>query len=201
MMTPAARGVVVVRWRRVVFLFMVGWIALAPPAEAVPPDLGPTATALPAPTPLWLATQLVPSSTVRFASLRHASHGLEWQLTPLLWSFGLDRRVSPWRVFIVDPLARHGGSLELHVDPGVEFGGSAEATIATGLRLHIPLLAHGEYAALHLGVAHRRVGTTDLAAFELGTTVLFGMLGLRATWLAPSTPSGAFMLSVTFRYF
>lgn len=168
---------------------------LAPEAPAAEP----AATLLPSPTPLWLATQLVPSSTLTLGD--HATYGLEWQVTPLLWAFGLDPRVSRWRVGIVEPLARVAGSAELAVSPGVLFADEPTGSLTVVLRTTLPLVARGEYWSVAVGAGYRQAGAAHAATVELGTAILFGMLGLRVAWSGPAAPLGAWTLSATFRYF
>src|SRR5690349_21741442 len=43
----------------------------------------------------WLVTQLLPSPEIA-AGVDGAAFGLRWQVVPLLYSFGIDRRLSPF---------------------------------------------------------------------------------------------------------
>jgi hypothetical protein len=62
----------------------------------------------PIPTLPWLIPQLIPSPELGFGALKGASNdahfGMRWQLTPVLYSFGMYRKLSPWRFFVVEPL-------------------------------------------------------------------------------------------------
>jgi len=81
--------------------------------------------------------------------------GFEWEATPLLYSFGMTKLVSPWYSFLVEPPARFTGSIELVVSGQIfttkvgtsYFGGSAQ------LLGHIPLIEKGEHLGLNIGVA------------------------------------------------
>ncbi|WP_437568359.1 MBL fold metallo-hydrolase [Sorangium sp. So ce542] len=64
----------------------------------------------------WAASQLIPSPTWHLYA-DDTRFGLRWQLTPLLYSFGRNRRLSPWRSLLAEPLARHAGALEPGLDP------------------------------------------------------------------------------------
>jgi hypothetical protein len=60
---------------------------------------------------IWTAAQLIPSPLL-VAGKQHVGGRLRWQVTPLLYSFGIAER--PLRYFFVAPIARHSGSVELH---------------------------------------------------------------------------------------
>ena len=76
-----------------------GLIAAAP--ALAPPVAGFTiAEVRPYPSLAWTVLQLVPSPEVAVGRADHdktrATFGLRWQLTPLVWSWGTNRRISPW---------------------------------------------------------------------------------------------------------
>ncbi|MFS8070909.1 MAG: hypothetical protein ACMG6S_31465, partial [Byssovorax sp.] len=79
-----------------------------PVAEATPPGVHPTL--------LWAALQLVPSPEWMGDGSRGYA-GMRWQVTPLLYSFGINRKLFPWRTLIAEPTVRHSGSLELFFSP------------------------------------------------------------------------------------
>jgi hypothetical protein len=82
--------------------FTIAAAALASPAAAA---AAPDRAAAPGvhPTLPWLLAQAVPSAEwlVTDGGVRF---GGRWQITPLLYSFGIDRRLSPWRVAIAEPI-------------------------------------------------------------------------------------------------
>ena len=59
----------------------------------------------------WLPYQLVPSLTL-YSSHPFSGFGFEWEFSPVLYSFGMNKQVSPWYSFIVEPTARVTGSVE-----------------------------------------------------------------------------------------
>src|SRR5574341_2184487 len=63
---------------------------------------------------VWLPFQAIPSLTL-LSSTPSSAFGFEWEATPLLYSFGMNKQISPWYAFIVEPTARFTGSLELSV--------------------------------------------------------------------------------------
>ena len=79
----------------------------------------------------WALWQLVPSPELAFGD-GGALFGLRWQLTPLLYAFALDPRLSPWRAFIAEPIVRHGGSIELFLSPEYLARGSERFGIRAG---------------------------------------------------------------------
>src|SRR5215510_10616655 len=112
---------------------------------------------VPTPTLAWTLVQLVPSPgfTVTTADGR-AAYTMRWQLAPILYSFGVRREVTPWRALVAEPLVRYGGSVELFV--AGEYTGRGDAGdrwgVRSGARLYLPLVQHGENAALSLGASH-----------------------------------------------
>lgn len=128
----------------------------------------------------WLIGQLVPS--VGLALRRDDSAlALSWQATPLLWSGGIDPRLTPWRSFVVEPIVRQSGSLELFV-AGDYFGFESELRHRLGgelgVRGTLPVLERGDGLAVSFATSffstHEELGI----AYEVGLHVLFGFLGV-----------------------
>lgn len=132
----------------------------------------------PPPTLYWMIAQFVPSPELGFGN-RYAVAGMRWQLTPLLYSFGIYRKLSPWRVFVTEPLTRVSGSLELFVAP--EYltapAGSNEWITRVGVHANFPLLERGERLGLTFG-AGMHWGAESGAFFEGGFTAFSGVFGL-----------------------
>jgi len=136
----------------------------------------------------WAITQLLPSPGLTVGLDDGATaYAMRWQLTPLLYSWGVRREVVPWRVLVAEPLVRYGGSLELFVaGEYVGRGGFADRWgVRSGARVYLPLQQRGENAALSLGASHvYAAGAHDLGV-ELGGYVLYGVLGLQVTFTPP----------------
>jgi hypothetical protein len=163
------------------------------------------------PTLEWALFQLLPSPEVAFGRHRtidvagridsapSPAFGLRWQLTPLLWSFGVHRSQSRWRFFIVDPFARQSGSLELST--AIEYiGGHVDRTLLRPtLRVYLPVAQKGEYLSASLGTS---VYDYDgfRVAYELGAYVLSGMVGVQMT-VAPTHDPLAAIATLRLRYF
>jgi hypothetical protein len=175
----------------------------SPPAE--PPRavrwVDPARVRAPSPrlTLEWAIWQLVPSPELAVGD-DGARFGLAWQLTPLAYSFGIDRRLSPWRAFIVEPVVRHSGSVELFFSPEYLARDGERLGFRTGLRAYFGVLHRGDYLSVSLGSAYMRFGASDAVAYEGGAYVLFGMLGLQMTY-APALSDAAFISTLRVRFF
>ncbi len=89
------------------------------PADVVTPTEPGVAITIP-----WLATQLVPSPEIA-GGQGTARFGARWQVTPVLFSWGIHRGLSPWRFIVEEPLVRQSGSIELYLTPEYFFYGSS----------------------------------------------------------------------------
>lgn len=165
----------------------------------------------PYPTLAWLLFQLVPSPELAFGKTKEiavngavddsirTSFGLRWQLTPFLWSFGVHRSQSRWRYFVVDPFARHSGSLELSTT--FEWiGGHYDGLIARpGVRVYLPILEKGEKLSTSLGTSVYRANGLRVA-YDAGLYVLNGFFGVLVT-VAPNHQPIATIATLNLRYF
>jgi hypothetical protein len=180
--------------------------------QAPQPDSGLTYREVaPYPTLAWTALQLLPSPELAFGRQRNidesgavhrsvpTTFGLRWQLTPVLWSFGVHRRQPRWRFFVVDPIARQSGSLELSTSFEYIGGEIDSILVRPGLRLYLPVVQRGEYLSVSLGTsAYRYEGLR--VAYDVGAYILSGFLGLQVT-VAPTHAPLAAIATVRFRYF
>lgn len=147
----------------------------------------------------WLQLQAVPSYTI-IATPNGNAFGFEWEVSPLLYSFGMTKLVSPWYGFIVEPPARFTGSVEVVVSGqlltkkigGSYFGGSAQ------LLGHIPLLERGEYLGLNVGAAKYFLGDSSPLFAVGGISTLFGIVHFNIKY---SDASSIWIWSLEFRVF
>jgi len=156
----------------------------------------------PYPTPLWAAAQLLPSPELVVAG-GESYFGLRWQITPLLLAWGLRRGIQPWRVLVVDPIARYGGSVELFVSPeylALPGDFPSQWALRSGLRATLPLLGNGEELAVFLGASHLLYRQTHSAGFEVGASTLFGLLGVQLTWHPRFLGAEAWIITLRVRY-
>lgn len=170
------------------------WDGPGPRASATPPGTRPTLA--------WALAQLVPSPELAFGR-DGARFGLRWQLTPFSYSFGIDRRLSPFRSFVVEPLFRTSGSLEVFFSPeylALDAPGSKRFGFRTGVRAFFPLLERGEYLSVSLGAAYARFGNVEAATYQAGVYVLFGFVGLEQSF-APALDEARFITTFNLRFF
>ena len=148
----------------------------------------------------WLAAQLVPSPLL-VTGKRHVGAGLRWQVTPLSYSFGIAER--PVRSFLVSPIARNSGSLELHVSPEwacCAAGARSSWLGRAGLRLYLPLIEHGEQLSWSLGSSYYRAAGGGGFAADVGLYTFNGVLGLNVT-VSPWLTRREVITALNIRYF
>lgn len=182
-----------------------------PPSPRIipPPDQGYTyADPQPYPSLPWTLLQLLPSPELVVGQVREASpsgaserttksaFGLRWQVTPLVWSWGVNRHVSRWRFLVVDPLARHSGSIEVPLNLEYVFGHVDRLLVRPGVRAYLPLVERGEYLSASIGTSTYAYDGKMRVAYDVGAYVLYGIFGVQAT-IAPD--HGPLMAIGTFR--
>jgi hypothetical protein len=154
------------------------------------------------PTLLWAAAQLLPSPEWRVTE-RGVRFGVRWQVTPLLYSFGINKKLMPFRTLVVEPLVRHAGSVELFASPEYITGTPVfqkNWLLRGGLRAYFPLAHRGEYLSCSIGGSALYFREHVGASYEAGLYTLGGLVGVQVTY----TPT-ALLRSTTFtlslRYF
>ncbi len=162
---------------------------LAATVSSVAPAAGSTDLArvqdpLPYPTLAWIVPQLIPSPEL-LTGTDGSRAGLRWQITPVLFSFGLNRRVTPWRFLVADPLSRQSGSIELFFSPEYVVAGSGMHDVLlarTGVRSYFPLIQRGDYLSVSVGASHFLYEGRSAAAIEGGAYVASGVFGVQLTY-------------------
>jgi hypothetical protein len=155
------------------------------------------------PTLVWFATQLLPSPQIAAGDGR-AHFGLRWQVTPLLYSWGLNRKLSPWRVLVAEPYVRQSGAVELYLSPEYFASGNDfwdHWILRPGVRAYFPIVQHGEYLSVSLGTSFQRFQTHESAAFEGGIYALYGILGVQLSYAPAPRDPVATIVTLRFRYF
>lgn len=155
----------------------------------------------PRPTAAWLVTQAIPSPEWIFGG-SESRFALRWQVTPLLYTFALRRELSPWRFFVVEPLARQGGSLELYFSPEyVTSGRSSERLMPrVGVRTYLPLLERGDALSMSFGTSYFSYQGNPGVAFEGGLYVVSGVFGGQLSW-SPSNSGADWIVTLRLKYF
>ncbi|HEY8079897.1 MAG TPA: hypothetical protein VIF62_37455, partial [Labilithrix sp.] len=120
--------------------------------------------------------------------------------TPVLWSWGVNRRVTRWRWFVVDPLARNAGSIELNGSLEYLWGDVNRFLVRPGVRATFPLVQRGEYLSMSIGTSTYQYDDTFRVAYDAGLHILYGILGAQVT-VAPGHAPLRTIGTVTIRYF
>ncbi len=100
----------------------------------------------------WLILQAMPSFT--WSSFPVRTHfAFEWEATPVLYSFGMNKLDPPWHFFFATQPERFTGSLELNVSAQLYTRkiGTSHWGFSGQLLAHLPLVECGEYLGLNLG--------------------------------------------------
>ena len=176
-------------------------------AQANPPDSSQasrnTTEPVPYPTGLWILTQFIPSPEMVKTANIGLRFGMRWQVTPLLYSFGINRRLNPWRYFIAEPIVRQNGSLEWYLTPEwLNLTGRFETNwlFRSGLRGYIPLYRYGEYLSASLSASYYNFNGLQGFSYEAGLYIFFGILGLQATY-SPDLTGAVWIFTLRLRYF
>jgi hypothetical protein len=150
-------------------------------------------------TSVWAVAQLLPSPLL-VTSSSHVGGGVRWQITPLLYSFGV--RAKPFRALIVEPSVRHSGSVELYGSPEWACCAPDKKTswlVRAGTRLYLPAIERGETLSFSLGGAYYRAAGGGGGSGEVGVYTLYGVLGLTVT-LSPALPRREVITALSIRY-
>ena len=151
----------------------------------------------------WGMIQLIPSPQWHAVKSGGLKFSMRWQVTPILYSFGLNRRVNSWRFLIAEPLARYNGSVEFYAAPEYVTFDSENGKhwlLRTGLRTYFPLYEYGEYLAASLGTSYYQFNGTDGISYEAGIYFFFGILGLQTTY-NPAFDRANWSFAINIRYF
>ncbi len=185
----------------------------APPPTMQPPDTSYTyASQSYYPSLGWIATQLLPSPEVGSGRVHRTgpdgipqdstelAFGLRWQLTPFVYSWGTNRRITRWRSFVIDPLARNSGSIELNTSFEYFFGHLDRLIVRPGVRATFPLVQRGEYLSTSIGTSTYAFNGVPRIAYDAGLYTMFGLFGVQVT-VAPAHGPLTFIGTFRIRYF
>lgn len=171
-------------------------------AQAVPDDPRFVTSTSPAlATAAWTLAQAVPDPLLVIGARGTVGSGVRWEVVPVVYSFGVAAR--PWRSFVIEPVARHSGAVELFASP--EWACCAPRAqsswlLRAGGRVYFPLLGHGESLSLSLGASYYHQNGAGGVAGEVGLLTLFSVLGLSVT-VAPTLEDREVIGALTLRYF
>ena len=154
------------------------------------------------PNVMWVAAQLIPSPEW-VTSADGLKFGMRWQVTPLLYSFGINKKLSPWRYFIAEPLVRQSGSVELFFTPeylNLEEKLKDKWLFRGGARVYIPLWQRGEYMSASLAASYYNFNGVNGISYEGGIYLFAGILGFQTTY-SPSFTNSEWIFTIRLRYF
>ncbi|MBL1214193.1 MAG: hypothetical protein HND52_12610 [Ignavibacteriae bacterium] len=150
----------------------------------------------------WLLIQMIPSPEW-VKNNDKFSFGMQWQITPLLYSFGINKNVNPWRSFIIDPVKRQSGSAEFFLSP--EYLNLASSfknkwLFRTGVRLYFPLWHRGEYLSYSISSSYFNFNGQNGISYEAGIYMFAGILGFQTTY-SPAFKNSEWIFTFRIRYF
>ncbi len=150
----------------------------------------------------WGVAQLIPSP--EWITLNNElKFGMRWQLTPVLYSFGMNRKLSPWRYFITDPFARQSGSVELFFTPeylNISNNYKDRWLFRSGVRCYFPIWQKGEYSSLSFAMSYFNFNGITGISYEAGIYLFAGVIGFQTTY-APSFINSEWIFTIRLRYF
>jgi hypothetical protein len=189
------------RWLAIISLCVMSWRATAhaedseePPPRTLSPWLAGG---------VWVAAQLIPSPLLVLGSVGPRG-GVRWQVTPLVYSFGVAAK--PVRTFVIEPVARHTGAVELYFSPEWVCCAARDKSswlARAGARVYLPLSLSGEAGSISIGgsyaFANGSGGAAGIAG-EIGLYTLSSILGLTLT-IAPRLAGRELIVALTLHYF
>ncbi len=155
------------------------------------------------PSSLWISSQFIPSPELISVKNDRLRFGLRWQVTPLLYSFGINRKLNPWRYFVVEPLVRQNGSIELFFTPewlNVTNKFKTNWLFRGGIRAYFPLYRRGEYLSGSLATSYYNFNGDQGISYEAGIYLFFGILGFQVTY-SPEMKTSPWIFTLRLRYF
>ncbi|HMS65014.1 MAG TPA: hypothetical protein PKD83_07145 [Ignavibacteria bacterium] len=114
---------------------------------------------------------------------------MQWSVTPFNYSFNVNKLISHYSFFKVNPVRRLSGSAEIFVQPtwvtsNFEYSDLNRFFLSTGLRVYIPAIESGEYLAFSVGGKYRirknkNGASENTYGVELSSYTFFGILSLQ----------------------
>jgi hypothetical protein len=147
----------------------------------------------------WLIMQAVPSlSWTSFPMKTHFA--LEWEATPILYSFGMNRLDPRWHFFFASQPERFAGSIEFNVSAQLYMSkvGTSHWGFSGQLLAHLPLVERGEHLGLNLGAARYIIAGISSNYIIGGFSTLFSFLHYNIKY---SPVDKIWMHSIEFRFF
>lgn len=160
----------------------------------------------------WTLLQAIPSPTLfedKNNNKTAVRFGLQWQVTPLLYSFNSNKYVSHFNFFFINPVKKFSGSVELFFQPeyvpgGFKYSELNKFMFKSGSRLNLPVFHKGEYLSFSIGGGYyynksKSGEVIDGLTYEAGIYSFFGMLGLKFNYNQKS--SSRYSVGLYFKYY
>lgn len=160
----------------------------------------------------WTLLQAVPSPVYNHDANEidgRLSFGLRWNVVPINYSFHANKFVSPVQFFMVNPVRRLTGSIELFVQPevstaGFDYAGYDNFGVGTGLRYTFPIKQYGEHLAGSIGAKWNYRNSNsgsdeEYYGIEGGLYILYGIFGLQGSY--NFNERSTYSISLNFKYY
>jgi len=149
----------------------------------------------------WVGAQLIPSPQWFKPPDSGVRIGMRWQVTPLLYSFGHNRYVSSCRFFMLEPVARQNGSVELFLSPEyLNLDTEDKWMWRGGARVYFPLVDKGDNLSWSGSISYYQLGSQQGISYEAGVYIFFGIVGLQITH-SPELREAPWLFTLRLRFF
>lgn len=150
----------------------------------------------------WIILQTIPSPQW-ITNDNTLNFGMRWQLTPILYSFGINKKVNPWRHFLAEPITRQSGSIEAYITPeylNINSRFDKNWLFRGGVRVYFPLWHKGEYLSYSLSSSYYNFNGQTGISYELGAYLFAGILGFQFSY-SPNFNNSEYIFTIRLRYF
>lgn len=160
----------------------------------------------------WGLLQLVPSPVLLQDSdgkNARVQFGLRWQVIPLNISFRANKYISPAQFFMINPVRKFTGSIELFLQPewsaaSFKYSGYDKFGLAAGSRITFPIKGDGEIFSGSIGGKYTlRKNDLDNSkgyfGIEAGIYAIYGIIGLQFNYNFNSKTK--YNVGLYFKYF
>jgi hypothetical protein len=160
----------------------------------------------------WTALQLLPSPVfIQDSDGRnaHVLFGLRWQVTPINISFRSNKYSTPFQFFMINPVRKFTGSIEIFLQPewalaGFKYSNLARFGINAGSRITIPVSGDGENLSVSVGGKYNYrkdlIGNKNgFFGIEAGVYAIYGILGIQFSYNFDSRSK--YNIGIYFKYF
>jgi hypothetical protein len=147
----------------------------------------------------WLILQSIPSMNWTTFQDR-TQFAFEWEATPLIYSWGMNKLDPPFHFFRVTQPERFTGSIEFNLTAQLYTSslGSSHWGFSGQVVGHFPLIEYGEHLGLNLGIARYTLAGSPSTFIVGGLSTLFGFFHYNIKY---SPDDKLWMNTIEFRFF